>query len=382
MPPESLPDSAPKCERAGFRRVNLRMIHHLSRLHYASTFVEGLAAVFRFDSVPNRALTAATKVLWGLDQAAGLAISRERKRWHSHARAGVIVDGITRYGRQVLTLNEDRHVTTEIWQIGEHVVLWDSDWKSGSFKSLSTLDEIAAEVLARSLREIGPGARALLSDDGIAADPVNVPDTKAERVVDLIATLRREMEHQHRAILLHGPSGSGKTVASRQIAEALADTVVVVSSSMTAGHPTDDPFALVCSWRPQAVVFDDLDRAVLDSEGWVLGGIDRVRAVVPLVIATANVRDDFSGALLRPGRFDRIEKIDRLDRAIAEAALTAVPDAVRAKAIDAGLLAAYCAELNLRCRCGDDAEAVLAEMLDRQRKAGDGATPVGDYRAR
>jgi len=54
-------------------------------------------------------------------------------------------------------------------------------------------------------------------------------------------------------------------------------------------------------WRPKAVVFDDIDRGLsMGNEGYILGGISRVRAVVPLVVATANVCDDFSGALLRP----------------------------------------------------------------------------------
>src|SRR5690606_20444727 len=154
----------------------------------------------------------------------------------------------------------------------------------------------------------------------------------------------------------------------------LAGSCVVITSEMLEdGRDVDDPFGLVCTWRPDAVIFDDVDRAIdYRGDGWLLSGLTRVRAVVPLVIGTANTKDEFSGAALRPGRFDRTMRMDRMDDSIASEMLHAVPERVRKSAIELGLLGAYLDELAFRTATGDDPRAALEELVLRQVWAGDG----------
>jgi len=357
--------------------VNLRTISWLSRLHHGANFVDGLSAFFPLDSRPSRVFAAASKFAYGLDNIAQRALERERGTWSNYNRVAAIQAGIKHYGEHIITINETFRHATEIWRIVEHVVLWDKDWIAGAFMSASSLDEIAAEVLAHAGQEFGTGTRIALSRDGLGPDAESVSEIMRGDVSGVIATLRAELAVGHRSLLIHGPAGSGKTAASRQIVEHLADSALVVSSDALILND-DDPFAMICMWRPKAVVFDDLDRPIENgNEAWVLGGLSRIRAVVPLVVATANVTDDFSGALLRPGRFDRVMRIDDLDVSVLRAITPNVPHDVRERAQAAGLLAAYCAELDIRCRCGADPSSTLDEMIERQAKSGDGARPVG-----
>ena len=281
-------------------KLTFRQISWLSQLHYGTDFVRGFSSLFKIDSLPHRMLDSTSKIIGGLDRVAGLALMRERKSWHMYTNVTVIQQGVRAHGCHLITLNEDFRNAVHVWQIGEHVVLWDADWHAGALCSVSSLDELAAEIIEHALAAIGQGSRAALGPDGLGPDGEKAPTFVSRKVAALTERLRVELQQGYRSALLYGPAGAGKTAASRQLVEALADSAMVVSSDMLSGRDTD-VFSLICMWRPKAVVFDDIDRGLsMGNEGYILGGISRVRAVVPLVVATANVCDDFSGALLRP----------------------------------------------------------------------------------
>lgn len=354
-------------------RINLRRLAWVNRIHHGTDVMDALANLAPEGRI-KRVLSACAPMARGLDSLADLAVVEGSESWYTHDNFDTVKQGVVRYGERLVKLSQGHHCEAEVWIVGEHVVMWRKNiMREGSICSPSTAAEIAATVLDAALADIGTNARARISMAGLVADDEVAPEFVAAKIADTRDKLRVELAHAPRSLLLHGPPGGGKTGASRQLVEELADNAIVVDSAMVSAHRSTDVFELLTLWKPSAVVFDDLDHTLcgMESEGRVLAGLDRVRRVVPLVIATVNDSRQLSGALAR--RFSRIVHIDSLDVEIATRMLGDTPDAIREAAIAGGLLASYVAELNLRCRLGTDVPAdALAEQLERQAQAGDG----------
>lgn len=349
--------------------MDLKTISMLSALHRGADFAQGFAQLFKFDSLPYRAMSSIAPIIRGIDQVSLAALNRERRGWLVHYGVGILRTGVERYGQRLMTLCEDR---IDVWTLGQHVVLWENHWADDVLSTKSPLDQLARAVLSTSLADLGPTGRAMVADRGLVADPESAP---AQMTPALRTARSRDVDRSSVGIAPRASRG-GKTAASRQIAEALAGTTVVVSAEIWGGFRRNgglDIFDMLC--RPDCVIFDDLDRAIQgDGDAYMVGGISRVRAAVPLVIVTANVHDEFTGAMLRPGRIaDRLLRFDRLDDSVARSASPNVSDDVRAKAIEWGLLAAYLRELDIRCAAGtDDPSTAFNELVHRQASAGDG----------
>lgn len=365
--------------------MELQTIRALSALHRGADFAKGFAQLFKHDTLPNRVLSSLSPIIHGLDEMAAIALDRERLSWHTHHGVLVLRRGIEKYGRHVMWLIGDR---VQVWQLGQHAVLWEQHWSEDQLCTKSPIKDLARTVLAMAMADVGPSGRAMVASEGLVADTEAAPSQMTSAVRSLCSKLEREMAICHRSVLLHGPAGAGKTAASRQIADALAATTVVVSAEIWGGIQAGrghDIFDTLCTWRPDCVIFDDLDRAIhRDGDAYMVGGVSRVRSVVPLVIVTANVHDEFTGSILRPGRIaDRILRFDRLDDDVALANSPNVPEQVRGKAVECGLLAAYLRELDIRCAAEtDDPAHALDELLHRQAAAGDGLAILRDSQAR
>ena len=134
--------------------------------------------------------------------------------------------------------------------------------------------------------------------------------------------------------------GANGNVGSRVVDAALAAGTEVVAYvrrpetvtakpglTVTAGDATDVAALTAAARGAQAVVVDDYDRQT--DEGMSLAFIRDLRATARLVVFTANDRKAFSGAELRPKRFDKIVRVDRLDRTTAQSIAPDLPEAVR-----------------------------------------------------
>jgi hypothetical protein len=357
-------------------RLTFKHLSALSYLHYARAFLDAAGAWFPAGSRMQRAGAAGAQIVSGLDSLTGLALRHIKDGCNSYSDP-LLRRGVERYGRLVTRVNDGgwAGAATDVYEIDGHLVYWSLNTTDRSeVCSEASLETIGAAVFSAALAEIGTDTRAVMLRDRLAADPDGAPPCMTESVAALCAQLRTELTQRHRSILLYGPSGAGKTAASRQLVAELSTSTLVVTSDALHDHT----FALLCSWRPNAVILDDIDRGIETiGEAKMLGGIRRLRAEVPLLIATANTREEFSGALLRPGTFDREVAMTVIDPAIAASMLPDIPAHLRFRAVDAGLLPAYLDELNFRVRCGDAFDSTLAEMVERQARAGDGMHRVG-----
>lgn len=357
--------------------MNLKLLGLVAQARRVCPFTDAGSELFKVDTLPHRVLKSTSSLLRGVDYLADMYVSTLRKQWTYHRFIEPLRNGIERYGSKVAVIGEPSS-PVHVWQIGEHVVLWDDSMHNDrAFRTLSPLAEIASALLRCALAEHGTDTRLAFSHSGFLTDSEPAPEVLTSSIVRLADQLRVELTRRHRTVLLHGPAGAGKTAASRQLAEALGRTTIVVGAEMFDFHAGVDIFALLKMWQPDCVVLDDIDRAMdYGNEKHLLSGITRLRATVPLVIATANTKGEFSGAVLRPGRFDRVLHMATLDESIVRARLASLPIEIQDRAIASGLIGSYLDELALRYECGGDPAIDLAEMLARQGSAGDGYEQV------
>jgi hypothetical protein len=117
--------------------------------------------------------------------------------------------------------------------------------------------------------------------------------------------------------------------------------------------------------RPRAMILDDIDRISVTAS--LLAFLELAQRTCIVVIASANSVTKMMGASLRPGRFDEIIRVERLD-----------PDVLRTLVADdaelfdklAPLPAAYVIEFVKRQRVLGRARAVaeLDELIDRSKQ--------------
>lgn len=114
-----------------------------------------------------------------------------------------------------------------------------------------------------------------------------------------------------RTILFYGPPGTGKSTIARALADRLDLRTLRIRVEDIGNFDNTVIFEAIDIFKPDAIILDDLDRAMQQTH--LLETMDRFHKHIKLVFATVNHQEQLDDALLRPGRFDEIVKIRRLD---------------------------------------------------------------------
>lgn len=114
-----------------------------------------------------------------------------------------------------------------------------------------------------------------------------------------------------RTVLFYGHPGTGKSTISRAIADRLNLKTLRIRVEDISDFDNKVIFEAINVFEPDAVILDDLDRAPMQSH--LLEMMDRFHKHIKLVFATVNHLDALDEALMRPGRFDEVCHIRRLD---------------------------------------------------------------------
>jgi hypothetical protein len=160
----------------------------------------------------------------------------------------------------------------------------------------------------------------LYGSTGLATDPfVDTGVIATNQMADLAVRMRGFLDAgEARSYLLGGPPGTGKSVAIRWLIAKLELTSVRIDMSVFARIHGSNSSSLATSLetllrllRPQVMILDDLDRVTITAS--LLAFLELARRTCSVVIASANSVSAMMGAAVRPGRFDDIIRIDRLD---------------------------------------------------------------------
>jgi DNA replication protein DnaC len=119
-----------------------------------------------------------------------------------------------------------------------------------------------------------------------------------------------------RTILFYGPPGTGKSTIARAISDQLNLRTLRIRVEDVGSIDNSVIFEAIDIFKPDAIILDDLDRA--HQQTHLLETMDRFHKHLKFVFATVNHKDQLDDALLRPGRFDEIVCIKKLDDAVVE----------------------------------------------------------------
>lgn len=169
-----------------------------------------------------------------------------------------------------------------------------------------------------------------------------------------------------RTILFYGPPGTGKSTIARAIADRLDLRTLRIRVEDIGSFDNTVIFEAVDIFKPDAIILDDLDRA--HQQTHLLETMDRFHKHLKLVFATVNHQDQLDDALLRPGRFDEVVKIRRLDDIVIKGVLGETNLHMFEKMKDWPV--AFVQEYVTRRRFMDETEALLAcqELTKRVNK--------------
>lgn len=136
----------------------------------------------------------------------------------------------------------------------------------------------------------------------------------SERASDYSSYLKKCIDAGvNRSVMLYGPPGTGKSTMARMIVDTLNLTSFRIRVEDVSGgiNLNSVLFEAVKIFKPDAIILDDFDRA--SGQEALMEMLERFHADIKLVIATVNRRYDLDEALLRPGRFDELQLVKKLD---------------------------------------------------------------------
>lgn len=114
-----------------------------------------------------------------------------------------------------------------------------------------------------------------------------------------------------RSVMLYGPPGTGKSTLARTLINNLNLRSFRIRVEDISGLENSTLFEALEIFKPDAVILDDFDRA--SSQASLLETLEFFQRHVKLVVATVNNKESLDEAILRPGRFDELVLIDKMD---------------------------------------------------------------------
>ena len=139
-----------------------------------------------------------------------------------------------------------------------------------------------------------------------------IPSKRCSQFCDYISHCLKNSVN--RSLIFYGPPGTGKTTLSQSIVKQLGFKTLKFRYQMGINYETLK--FVIDVFKIDAVIIDDFD-LVTDSEQ-MLEFLETLKRKVKLVIGLANSLKKFHPAILRPGRFDEIIKVNYLEEETIE----------------------------------------------------------------
>lgn len=118
----------------------------------------------------------------------------------------------------------------------------------------------------------------------------------------------------NRSVMLYGPPGTGKSTMARTLVDSLGLRSFRIRIEDISGLDNNTLFEALNIFKPEAIILDDFDRTGAQQQ--LLETMEHFKRHIKLVVATVNNRNELDEALLRPGRFDELVLVKRMDEAV------------------------------------------------------------------
>lgn len=148
---------------------------------------------------------------------------------------------------------------------------------------------------------------------------------QSANATDYAAYLKRAIDAGvSRSVMFYGPPGTGKSTMARTIVENLQLRSFRIRVQDIEGIDSSTVFEALTIFEPQAIILDDFDRII--SQTSILETLEHFKKTVRLVMATVNNRSRLDDAIRRPGRFDEMVYVKRLDDYVIRSVLGSLAD--------------------------------------------------------
>lgn len=179
---------------------------------------------------------------------------------------------------------------------------------------------------------------------------------EADKYVESLLIAKKQ--NKCRALLFYGPPGTGKSTIINNIVNKLDYRTLVINFNEIDDYNV--VLFVIDSFKFDAIIIDDFDLA--DRSARILKFLEDVRTKVKVVLGTANSLKAIYPALIRPGRFDEVIKIEFLrEETIRQIINNTSIDFDRVKYWPI----AYINELVFRIQLGENLESNILELNDR-----------------
>jgi hypothetical protein len=171
----------------------------------------------------------------------------------------------------------------------------------------------------------------------------------------------------NRSVLFYGPPGTGKTTLVRMLVRKLGLKSLRLSADELSTLDTNTICEAIRIFKPNCIIIDDLDRAGM-TDSSMLELFEFFKRSVKFVFSTANKTDSMDPSLLRPGRFDELIPITKLDDRVILDMLG--PEFEKDFELVKDWPIAYINEYKIRCQFSakEDAKKFVKELQKRVQK--------------
>lgn len=120
----------------------------------------------------------------------------------------------------------------------------------------------------------------------------------------------------HRSVMLYGPPGTGKTSIINKIGENLGTRILSVEVGELASANSKDILYAVRLLDPDVLIVNDFDR--FSGASMFLNTLEEMHSSIKLFMVSVNRKQMLPKAVLRPGRFDELIAVNKLDDGVAQ----------------------------------------------------------------
>lgn len=166
----------------------------------------------------------------------------------------------------------------------------------------------------------------------------------------------------HRCVMLKGPPGTGKSTMAKTIVSILNLRSFRIKIGDMSESTSNVLYDVISMFKPEALIIDDFDR--LSNQTMALDIVEFFKKHVKLVIVSVNNVSRLDDALLRPGRFDEIVNVDRMDEGVVRKVLGEYQDGFEfVKDWPIAFIEEYISRR--RFMSAEEAEASMVELAER-----------------
>lgn len=207
--------------------------------------------------------------------------------------------------------NHDEYgIVTRQGSIFMKYVIRKSLWQTDILFKVNDLNHFKNEILKLTHKNYGPN---VVIDFGTGNLSKNIDKIYENQVADSI--IKEITNNDNISFLFYGPPGTGKTNLTNYIGQkSNLGTVKIKNLKRFCVEDTDIILDRLAGFK--IILIDDIDHMEINFYDLLFQQISDMKNSGKIVIATANELKNFPAALIRPGRFDKVIRIDHLDESV------------------------------------------------------------------